>query len=99
MNRLFTLITENIFIVMGFAIYGVLVYYMIAKVLHRYTGRKSQRHAAKSAANASNPASDKSGFSFNKKTANADNDASSRKDFAKNIPTANSYIHKKSQQG
>ena len=41
MTRIVTIITENIFVVLGFALYCGLVYYMIARAIRRYTGRKS----------------------------------------------------------
>ena len=43
MGRIITIIAENIFVVLGFALDGAIVYYMIARALRRYVGRKSSR--------------------------------------------------------
>ena len=81
MNRLFSLIAENIAVVLGFAIYGALVYYMVAKVISRYSGK--------------NAGSWRRRFDFLHQE-KALRQTGSRRDFSKNITTANSYIHRSS---
>ena len=48
MSGFFTMIAENILVIIGFALYGVLVYYMVAKAIRRYTGGKPRRGSKKS---------------------------------------------------
>ena len=40
MSHILTLIAENIFVIIGFALYGALVYYMFTRVLNRHFGKK-----------------------------------------------------------
>jgi hypothetical protein len=104
MSGFFTMIAENILIIIGFALYGVLVYYMVAKAIRRYTGGKPRRGSKKS------PGRNKSISEQDSTEANvfftmfrnppekSEEEDLSRKDFSRDIPTANSYRHRKSQQ-
>ena len=106
MGRLVTLIAENIAAVIGFALYGGLLYYIVAGTLRRYTGKKSRRSPSSSKWGGRNkPIQEQDSpeaalfFSmFHKNTENPEQENQSRKDFSKDIPTANSYIHRKSEQ-
>lgn len=48
MAHLLTLIAENIFVVIAFALYGVLVYYMVSKALQKRYGKKHGKKNSKS---------------------------------------------------
>ena len=107
MNRLFSLIAENIAVVLGFAIYGALVYYMVAKVISRYSGKKSASHTGTVAAGSCGSGKNKKGsvatsldryflVFFDHDAEKALRQTESRRDFSKNITTANSYIHRSS---
>lgn len=106
MNRLFSLITENIAVVLGFAIYGALVYYMVAKVISRYSGKKSASHTGTVADGSCGSGNKKGSVAtsldryflvfFDHDAEKALRQTGSRRDFSKNITTANSYIHRSS---
>lgn len=104
MNRFFTLLAENILVVIGFAIYGVLVYYMVARAIRRYTGKKSRPDSGKWPGR-QKPISDQDSTEasafftmFKKNTQAQEDEEPHRKDFSNDIPTANSYIHKQSRE-
>lgn len=104
MSSFFTLVAENIIVILGFALYGVLVYYMVAKAIRRYTGRNSSRGSRKQPGrNKSISDQDSSESSlfftmFRKKEEESEEVDLARKNFSKDIPTANSYRHRKSQE-
>lgn len=54
MSHILTLITENIFVIIGFALYGALVYYMFTRVLNRHFGKKRPKSNAKDTASRKN---------------------------------------------
>jgi hypothetical protein len=104
MSGFFTLIAENILVIIGFAIYGVLVYYMVAKAIRRYTGGKSRRGSEKMPGrNKSISEQDSTEANvfftmFRNSPEKSEEEDLSRKDFSRDIPTANSYRHRRSQQ-
>ena len=104
MSVFFTLIAENILVIIGFAIYGVLVYYMVARAIRRYTGRKpgrgSEKRPGRNKAIVDQDSTESNVFftMFRNTPAESEEEDQSRKDFSRDIPTANSYRHRKSQQ-
>jgi hypothetical protein len=104
MSSFFTLVTENILVVLGFALYGVLVYYMVAKVIRRYSGKKtgrgSEKKSGRGKAISDQDSTEANVFftMFRNKQEESEEEDHSRKDFSRDIPTANSYRHRKSQQ-
>ena len=106
MNRLFSLIAENIAVVLGFAIYGALVYYMVAKVISRYSEKQSASHTGTVADGSCGSGNNKGSVAtsldryflvfFDHDAEKALRQTESRRDFSKNITTANSYIHRSS---
>lgn len=108
MPKIFTLIMENIFVLIGFAIYGILLYYMVAKVIRRYSGKKTRGRNIRSVYGLDKrdtikdleKTSEGTAFftMFNKSSENDKEEPRARNNFSKNIPTANSYTHRKSQQ-
>lgn len=101
MSNLLSMIAENIVIVIGFALYGVLVYYMVSKALRKYSKKKpaSGRTSAGNGSGSTASSSEKGAFDglFSQKKDETKEQTGSRKDFARNIPTANSHIHKDCQ--
>lgn len=104
MSGFFTLIAENILVIIGFALYGVLVYYMVAEAIRRYTGRKPRRGSEKKPGRSKSineqDSSEANVFftMFRNQSEQSEEEDPSRKDFSKDLPTANSYRHRKSQQ-
>ena len=104
MSGFLKLLAENIFVVIGFAIYGLLVYYMVAKAIRRYTGTKSGRSSKKkpgknkSISDQDNSESSVFFTMFNKDREEPEEETPHRKDFSRDLPTANSHRHKKSQE-
>ena len=47
MSGFFTLLAENVIVILGFAIYGILVYYMVAKTIRRNSGKKPRGSSGK----------------------------------------------------
>lgn len=43
MTHVLTVLAENIFVVIGFALYGVLMYYIFTMILRKHFGRKKAR--------------------------------------------------------
>ena len=89
MSGFFTLLAENVIVILGFAIYGILVYYMVAKTIRRNSGKKPRGSSGK-----------KMGLftMFRNNPREPEDEEHSRKDFSRDLPTANSYRHRKSQQ-
>ena len=54
MSHILTLIAENIFVIIGFALYGALVYYMFTRVLNKLSDRKRTKSNAKGTASRKN---------------------------------------------
>lgn len=104
MSRFFTVLAENIFVVIGFAIYGLLVYYMVAKAIRRYTGTKSghssKKKPGKNKSISDQDTSESSVFftMFNKNREEPEKEDLHRKDFSRDLPTANSRRHRESQE-
>ncbi len=104
MNRFFTLLAENILVVIGFAIYGVLVYYMVARAIRRYSGKKtrpgSEKLSGRSKPINEQDSAEASAFftMFKNKTEESEEENPYRRDFSSDISTANSYLHKKSRE-
>jgi flavorubredoxin len=104
MTHIMTLIAENIFVIIGFASYGALVYYMVAKVISRYSGKKSANHTGTVADGSCGSGNKKGSVAtsldryflvfFDHDAEKALRQTESRRDFSKNITTANSYIHR-----
>ena len=104
MDRFFTLLAENILVVIGFAIYGLLVYYMVARTIRRYTGKKNHPNSGKWSGHSKSISDQDSTESstfftmFNKSAEAEEDEDPHRKDFSKDITTANSYVHQKSRE-
>lgn len=104
MSGFFTLLAENVIVILGFAIYGILVYYMIAKAIRRYSGKKSRGSSGKhpgrnKAINDQNSTEADVFFTmFRNNPEESEDKEHSRKEFSRDLPTANSYRHRKSQQ-
>ena len=43
MTHVLTVLAENIFVVIGFALYGVLMYYIFTMILRKHFGREKNR--------------------------------------------------------
>lgn len=106
MSRVFTLIAENIAVIIGFALYGIVVYYMIAKALRRYAKKKSA-HGRYQGSSDPIPGEEETQISsLDIHFLNfLDHDAEktlkkkkSRRDFSSEIPTANPYANKNFQK-
>ena len=104
MSGFFTLLAENVIVILGFAIYGVLVYYMVARAIRRYSGKKSRRnsgeHPGRNKTISEQDSTEANVFftMFRNNPEESEDNKQSRKDFSRDIPTANSYRHRKSQQ-
>ncbi len=54
MSKLLTLLAENIFVVIGFALYAALVYYMFTKILNKHFGKNQTKDNDNSTASRKN---------------------------------------------
>ena len=104
MSGFFTLLAENVIVILGFAIYGILVYYMVAKTIRRNSGKKPRGSSGKKMGrnktinDQDSTEADVFFTTFRNNPREPEDEEHSRKDFSRDLPTANSYRHRKSQQ-
>ena len=104
MSGFFTLLAENVIVILGFAIYGILVYYMVAKTIRRNSGKKPRGSSGKKMGrnktinDQDSTEADVFFTMFRNNPREPEDEEHSRKDFSRDLPTANSYRHRKSQQ-